>query len=96
MFNKVFLEAMLEHFNREGAKIIARVATHQPAAYLKICALLVPRDMKVEHSGGVKAMTDEELDAALMALREMLAARACEAAKVIEGEAESSRGCRRR
>jgi hypothetical protein len=25
----------------------------------QILALLVPREMKVEHSGGVKAMTDE-------------------------------------
>jgi hypothetical protein len=37
----------------------------QPAVYLKICALLVPREMKLEPSGGVKAMTDEQLDAAL-------------------------------
>jgi hypothetical protein len=44
--------------------------------------------MKLEHSGGVKAMTDEQLDAALDALREMLAARAGEAANVIEGTAE--------
>jgi len=42
-FNKVFLEAMLEHFNREGPKIIAKVAKHQ----MKICALLVPKEFKV-------------------------------------------------
>jgi hypothetical protein len=48
----------------------------QPAAYLKICALLVPREMKLEPSGGVKAMTDEQLDAALEALRALLAERA--------------------
>jgi len=46
--------------------------------------------------GGVKAMTDEELDAALYTLREMLAARAGEAAKGIEGKRKSSRACRRR
>jgi hypothetical protein len=32
--------------------------------------MLVPREMKVEQSGGVKAMTDEQLDEALEALRE--------------------------
>ena len=32
---------------------------NQPVAYLKILALLVPCETKVEHSGGVKAMTDE-------------------------------------
>jgi hypothetical protein len=31
--------------------------------------------MKLERSGGVSAMTDEQLDAALDALREILAAR---------------------
>jgi hypothetical protein len=35
--------------------------------------------MKLDHSCGVKAMPDEQLDAALDALREMLAARAGEA-----------------
>jgi hypothetical protein len=55
---------------------------------MKICALLVPRDMKVEHSGGVKAMSDEEIEQAIEAIQTMLAARAGEAAKVIEGSAE--------
>ena len=60
----------------------------QPAAYMKICALLVPREMKLEHSGGVKAMSDEQLDAAIEWLQSMLEARAGDDAKVIEGTAE--------
>ena len=49
----------------------------------------VPREMKVEHSGGVKAMTDEELEAGIEALRQMLADReAGSNAQVIEGIAE--------
>jgi hypothetical protein len=44
--------------------------------------------MKVEHSGGVKDLTDEQLDAAITAFREMLARQAGESAKVIEREAE--------
>src|SRR5262245_47280351 len=55
---------------------------------MKICALLVPREMKVEHSGGVKAMTDEQIEQAIEAIQAMLAARAGDAAKVIEGSAE--------
>ena len=57
------------------------------AAYLKVCALLVPREMKVEHSGGIKAMTDEQIEEAIAAIK-VLAARAGETAQVIEGEAE--------
>jgi hypothetical protein len=45
-------------------KAIAKVRRTQPAAYLKILALLVPREMKVEHSGGVKDL-NEELEQAI-------------------------------
>jgi hypothetical protein len=48
---------------------------------------MVPKEMKVEHSDGIKAMTDEQLDEALEALQELLAERA-EAANVIEGTVE--------
>src|SRR5262245_39141258 len=88
IFNKAFLEALANDFREGGPQAIARVRKYQPAAYMKICALLVPREMKVEHSGGVKAMTDEEIEQAIEAIQTMLAARAGEAAKLIEGTAE--------
>ena len=37
-----------------------------------------PRDVKVEHSGGVKAMSDEEIEQAIEFIQTMLAARAGE------------------
>jgi ribosomal protein L29 len=46
--------------------------------------------MKVEHSDGIKAMTDEQLDEALEALRELLVQRAAEAEKVLEGTSKNS------
>ena len=56
---------------------------------MKICALLVPREMKLDYSGGVKAMTDEQLERGIELIQEMLAQREAGAnAKVIEGEAE--------
>jgi hypothetical protein len=56
---------------------------------MKICALLVPREMRVEHTGGVKAMTDEQIEAAIEAIQGMLAARAAgEGAKVIDAVPE--------
>jgi hypothetical protein len=61
LVNKAFLEALAEDFRQGGPEAIAKVRKYQPAAYMKICALLVPREMKLEHSGGVKAMTDEQL-----------------------------------
>ena len=54
MFDKAFLEALADHFRRGGAKVIERVAKNQPAGYLKICALLVPKYFKVEGTDGAK------------------------------------------
>ena len=45
--------------------------------------------MKLEHSGGVKAMTDEQLERTMDILRDAIARREAGAnVKVIEGEAE--------
>jgi len=81
--------ALLRDFSMHGEKAIAKVRRTQPAAYLKILALLVPREHKVEHRNPVKDMTDEELERSLAFIEEMLAQREAGAnAKVIEGEAE--------
>jgi hypothetical protein len=79
----------IARFPRARAKAIAKVRQTQPAAYLKILALLVPREHKVEHRNLLKEMTDEELEAAIEYLQKMVAAQA-ENAKVIDGVAEST------
>ena len=88
LFNKAFLEALADDFRLYGRQAIEKVRKTQPAAYMKICALLVPREMKVEHSQGVKAMSDEEIEAAIELIKSMLEARGGDDAKVIEGTAE--------
>jgi hypothetical protein len=50
--------------------------------------LLVPRELEVTHSGGVKAMSDEQIEAAIEAIQRMLEARAGDQAKVIEAVPE--------
>ena len=90
-FNKDFLLALAADFKKHGAAAIEKVREQQPAAYMKICALLVPREMKLEHSGGVKAMPDEQIEGAIAAIEAWMAARTGETAKVIEGEAEVAR-----
>ena len=60
-----------------------------PASYLKVCAMLVPKELKFEHSGGIKAMTTEQIERSIEIIKEILAQREAAAnAKVIEGEAE--------
>jgi len=88
-FNRDFLLALAADFKKHGAAAIEKVREQQPAAYMKICALLVPREMKLEHAGGVKAMTEDQIVDAIAAIEAWMAAqKAGEGAKVIEGEAE--------
>jgi len=77
-FNKDFSFALAADFKKHGAAAIEKVRKTQPAAYMKICALLMPREMKVEQAGGVKAMSDEQIEEAIAAIEAMLAARAGE------------------
>src|SRR5262245_33553076 len=88
LLNQEFMQALLLHFRQHGKKAIEKVARNQPAAYVKILALLVPREMQIEHTNHIKQMTDEEIEQAIELIQTMLAARAGEAAKVIEGTAE--------
>src|SRR5215475_10901518 len=86
-FNKRFLLDLAEDWQQHGREVLKRVRRESPGAYLKVCAMLVPKEMKLEHQGGIKAMSDEQLDEALAALCDLLAQRASEAANVIEGSA---------
>jgi hypothetical protein len=76
----------LLHFREHGKKAIEKVAREQPASYLKILALLVPREHKVEYSNSLKNWTDEELDAGIDLVKQMLESRAAASGAVIEGQ----------
>jgi hypothetical protein len=76
------------HFRQHGKKAIEKVAREQPASYLKILGLLVPREHKVEHSNPLKNWTDEEVEAGIDLVKQMLESRAAASGAVIEGTAE--------
>ena len=86
--NGEFIAALLRDFRHGGPKAIERVRRTQPAAYLKILALLVPREHKVEHSNPLKELTDEQLVAMIEYIETWLAAQAGGSVKVIEGMIE--------
>jgi hypothetical protein len=86
--NGEFIAALLRDFRHGGPKAIERVRRTQPAAYLKILALLVPRKHKVEHSNPLKGLTDEQLEAMIEYIEASLAAQAGGPVKVIEATAE--------
>jgi hypothetical protein len=80
--------ALLRDFREHGQKAIAKVRRTQPAAYLKVLALLVPREHKVEHSNVIKSLSDEELEAMVEYLQTLLEPQAGGSVRVIEGRIE--------
>jgi hypothetical protein len=87
-FNKRFLLDLAEDWQQHGREVFKRVRRESPASYLKVCAMLVPREMRVEHNQGVKAMSDEQLEAAVEILRGMIDQKLTGAnSKVLEGVA---------
>jgi hypothetical protein len=86
--NGEFIAALLRDFRQGGPKAIERVRRTQPASYMKILALLVPREHKIEHSNVASSLTDEQLADMIADLEERIARRAAGGdAKLIEGEA---------
>src|SRR5262245_7938487 len=88
LLNQEFMQALLLHFRQHGKKAIEKVAREQPASYLKILGLLVPREHKVEHSNPLKDLTDEQLEAMIEYIETSLAAQAGRSVKLIEGTIE--------
>src|SRR5215510_7954342 len=82
--------ALLRDFRRHGEKAIAKVRQTQPGVYLKVLALLIPREHKVEHSNPLKNLTDEQLEAMIEYIETSLAAQAGGPVKVIDGTIESA------
>jgi hypothetical protein len=82
--------ALLRDFRQHGQKAVARVRQTQPGTYLKVLALLIPREHKVEHSNPLKDLTDEQLEAMIEYIETSLAAQAGRSVKVIEGTTTAS------
>jgi len=66
------LEAMQRAFDKGGQRAIDRVMRQSPAIFLKMLVLLVPRELEVSHSGSIKAMTDQQIEDAIAAIRRMM------------------------
>ena len=81
------IREMHRAFREGGRAAIDKVMKNQPAVFLKLLVILVPRELQVEHRGGVKAMSDDDIERAIEMIQSMLAAKEAGAnAKVIERE----------
>src|SRR5215472_5384680 len=76
-------------FRQGGREAIDKVMRTQPAVFLKLLVLLVPRQMTLDHSGGVKEMTDEQLERGIELIKEMLAQREAGANAKVTGRSAS-------
>lgn len=73
--NSATIRELSKAFDRGGAVAINKVMRNNPAMFLKMLVLLVPRELEVQHSGGVKAMTDEQIEQGIELIKAMLAER---------------------
>ena len=82
--------ALLRDFSKHGEKAIARVRRDQPGVYLKVIAMLIPREHRVQHSNPIKDLTDQELETMIEHIKASLEAQARGLVKVIEGTIEAT------
>jgi hypothetical protein len=80
--------ALLRDFREHLQKTIAKVRRHHPGLWLKIIALLIPRQHEVQHSNPIKDLTDEQLEAMIEFIETSLEAQAGGPVKMIEGTTE--------
>jgi hypothetical protein len=87
--NEEVICALLRDFSKHGEKAIAEVRRTQPGVYLKVIALVLPREHhKVEHTNPVSSLSDEELAAMVEYLQQRIAPQmAGTQVKLIEGKA---------
>jgi hypothetical protein len=79
-----FLKALADDFEAEGKRAIERCRNETPAQYLRVIAQLMPRELEI--SRPLDDFSDDELTAALLAARAILAAQADSDAGAGEGD----------
>lgn len=72
-----FIAAMCADFEEHGASVIEHVREEDPAVYLRVVAGLVPAHVLV-HEARLDELSDEELSAYLIAVRQALGLRDAE------------------
>ncbi len=71
-FSETFLSNLCEDFEEHGAAAIQRVRLNDPSTYMRVCAALIPKEMKVEQTNDLSHLSEEELDARLAAAAERM------------------------
>jgi hypothetical protein len=86
--NDAFLRDLIAHWQENGREILERVGREQPGVFMKVMAMLMPRELKVESTQTVVGgLPDEQLHSMIHELQERIAAKLSgENAKVLSAE----------
>lgn len=69
--NASFLKALSKEFNEYGEDAIRQVREKDPSTFIKVLAALQPKEMEITRY--MDGITDEQLDAAIVAARAIIA-----------------------
>lgn len=90
--NAITIQAMSRAFEEggNGMAAVRKVLKQQPAQFLKLLTLIIPRELEVTQRQGPKAMSDEAIAQAIETIEAMLARRQRpgDDAKLVEAQAE--------
>ena len=67
-----FMLALANDFAKEGKRAIVEAREKDPMGYIKVCATLMPKELEVTRA--MNEIDDDQLDAAILAVRTILAA----------------------
>src|SRR5262249_921811 len=76
-FANSFVRAMASDFEQYGVSAIKRVRSRYPAIYLKICTMMLPKEIQVKEDA-ISRLSDEQLDEYLSCVRDLVAAKRAE------------------
>lgn len=86
--NATFLRELSDAFEEVGRSAIYDVARNDPSTFIRVMAALQPKEMEIKRS--LDDVTDEQLDAAAVAIRAILDAQNHRKPEAIEGESEQT------
>ena len=73
-----FLRTLADDFAAHGKSAVIEMRLTKPAEYVKVCASLMPKELEVS-SNHLDEMTDDQLEATLLAMRTIIDAQAMQA-----------------
>jgi hypothetical protein len=72
-FTKAFMDDLAVTWQRQGKPCLDKLAKTDPATFVRVCASLIPKEVKLEASSPLSDLTEQELQALTMAAQKAVA-----------------------